>query len=81
MGWVAGDDAHAVVSPLPAAAKPLWDAWTPPRKGKKGKKAPQYTEEELDLLALFFTLVKVLFVSGALRPLPVERSPPNAPAH
>ena len=37
----------------------------------------KYSESELDILGLLFTMVKVLFVRGALQPLPALVTPVN----
>lgn len=47
------------------------------------KKAPKYSEKELDLLALYFATVKILYVSGALQVIPalVKLLVVKLPAH
>jgi tetratricopeptide (TPR) repeat protein len=69
--WMPDRGGHAIVTPPtsdPGGAKVA--PFTVDEQQEKTKGLPPLSETELDLLACFFTVVKVLFVSGRLSALP-----------
>lgn len=61
--WRATDPPFASVVPAAEAEDDAEDAGPPPPPSA-------LSEDDLDLLAIFFTLVKILWLTGQLRPLP-----------